>query len=111
MMGFKASSIPKPGVGFIHEGCGDFCPQGCSEPVYPWTEADRVARDQDDQVYAWFGQKVRWGGIEATRLVPVFYQSSQFRVAPQRPCPRAMMGERMVKVIAEVTVEVTVKRI
>lgn len=37
-------------------------PGGCSEPVYQWMEADGVDRDQDDQVYAWFGQKVRWGG-------------------------------------------------
>lgn len=57
-------------------------PGGCSEPVYQWMEADGVDRDQDDQVYRWFGQKVQWGGIEATRLVQVFYQLSQFIVAP-----------------------------
>lgn len=56
-------------------------PGGCSEPVYQWMEADGVDRDQDDQVYAWFGQKIRWGGIEATRLVQVFYQLSQFVVS------------------------------
>jgi RecQ family ATP-dependent DNA helicase len=51
-------------------------PGGCSEPVYQWMEADGVDRDRDDQVYTWFGQKVRWGGIEATRLVQVFYFTS-----------------------------------
>src|SRR5258708_31652625 len=60
-------------------------PGGCSEPVYQCMEADGVDRDQDEQVYTWFGQKVRWGGIEATRLVQVFYQLSQFVVAPGRP--------------------------
>jgi hypothetical protein len=34
-------------------------PGGCSEPVYQCMEADGVDRDQDEQVYTWFGQKVR----------------------------------------------------
>jgi superfamily II DNA helicase RecQ len=56
---------------------------GCSEAVYQWMKADGVDREQKNQVYTWFGQKVQWGGIEATRLVQIFYQLSQF-IGPSR---------------------------
>ena len=37
-----------------------------------WVEGCGV--ENQEQLYKWYGQKVDWGGIEASRLVQVFYR-------------------------------------
>jgi hypothetical protein len=35
-----------------------------------------------DQVFTWFGPKIRWGSVEGTRLMPVFHPLCLFVIAP-----------------------------
>jgi hypothetical protein len=45
----------------------------CRDTIYGWMAADRVDYENDRAaVMKWFGQKVRWGGIEMTMLMKVF---------------------------------------
>lgn len=36
--------------------------------------AEESGVENKEQLYKWYGQKVEWGGIEATRLVQMFYR-------------------------------------
>jgi len=42
--------------------------------IQDWVEGCGVELGNQEQMYKWFGQKVDWGGIEASRLVQVFYR-------------------------------------
>jgi len=42
------------------------------EMINGWVEESGV--ENQEQLYKWYGQKVDWGGIEASRLVQVFYR-------------------------------------
>ncbi|PCG88128.1 Hypothetical protein PENO1_112010 [Penicillium occitanis (nom. inval.)] len=63
-------------------------PGGCAEIIYAWMKADGVDVEDADHVYTWFGQKIRWSGMEGTRLVEVFYRLSQFVITPASRSPR-----------------------
>src|SRR5450432_3502659 len=41
--------------------------------IWKWIEEDLVERDNSEEVYKWFGRKVMWGRIEATKLCKVFH--------------------------------------
>jgi hypothetical protein len=41
--------------------------------IWRWMEEDLIDKDDLDEVYGWFGQKVKWGGIETTKLCKVFH--------------------------------------
>jgi superfamily II DNA helicase RecQ len=62
-------------------------PRGCAEVIYTWMKDDGVDVEEADDVYTWFGQKIRWSGMEGTRLIEVFYRLSQFVIAPASPTP------------------------
>ena len=36
--------------------------------VREWMEIDRVDIKDEEKVYRWFGQRVKWGGIEGSKL-------------------------------------------
>ena len=38
---------------------------------------DKVNLHDAEGIYKWFGQKVKWGGIEATKLCQVFQALTQ----------------------------------
>lgn len=59
--------------------CG---PTECAEAVYEWMREDGVDSEHPDAVFTWFGQKIRWSGMECTRLIQVFYRLSEQIVAP-----------------------------
>ena len=40
-------------------------------------EIDRVDTKDEEKVYRWFGQRVKWGGIEGSKLWQVFYILTQ----------------------------------
>ena len=42
--------------------------------ILSWAEEGKVELENREQLYQWFGQKIDWGGIEASRLVQVFYR-------------------------------------
>ncbi|QGA22350.1 hypothetical protein EYB26_010066 [Talaromyces marneffei] len=64
-------------------------PGACAETIYAWMRDDQVDVEDADHVYAWFGQKIRWSGMEGTRLIEVFYRLSRFVIAPTSRSPRA----------------------
>ena len=41
--------------------------------IWKWIEGDFVKRDDAQEVYKWFGQKINWGRVEATKLCKVFH--------------------------------------
>ena len=45
--------------------------------IWKWIEEDLGRRDDEEGIYKWFGRKVMWGGIEATKLCKVFYRLSK----------------------------------
>jgi superfamily II DNA helicase RecQ len=45
--------------------------------IWKWMEEDLVDRNDLDRVYGWFGQKVIWGRMEATKLCKVFHILTQ----------------------------------
>ena len=45
--------------------------------IREWLEKDRVDTKDEEKVYRWFGQRVKWGGIEASKLCQVFYTLTQ----------------------------------
>ena len=53
----------------------------CGEAVYGWMGKDGVQERTAEDVYQWIGQKVIWGGMEATRFVRVFYYFRQFIIS------------------------------
>jgi hypothetical protein len=57
-------------------------PYGCAEVVYEWMKEDGVDIEKAEQVYTWFGHKIRWSGMEGMRLIQIFYRLSQFVIAP-----------------------------
>jgi superfamily II DNA helicase RecQ len=44
------------------------------EMIQSWVEESGVEFGDQEQMYKWYGQKVEWGGIEASRLIQVFYR-------------------------------------
>jgi hypothetical protein len=44
------------------------------EMIQSWVEESGVELGNQEQMYRWYGQKVEWGGIEASRLIQVFYR-------------------------------------
>jgi hypothetical protein len=44
------------------------------EMIQSWVEESEVELGNQEQMYRWYGQKVEWGGIEASRLIQVFYR-------------------------------------
>jgi RecQ family ATP-dependent DNA helicase len=44
------------------------------EMIQSWVEESGVEFGNLEQMYRWYGQKVEWGGIEASRLIQVFYR-------------------------------------
>lgn len=42
--------------------------------IWKWIKDDLVDCDNSEEVYKWFGQKVMWGRMEATKLCQVFYR-------------------------------------
>ena len=44
------------------------------EMIQSWVEGCGVELGNQEQMYKWYRQKVDWGGIEATRLVQMFYK-------------------------------------
>jgi hypothetical protein len=44
------------------------------EMIQSWVEESGVEFGNQEQMYRWYGQKVEWGGIEASRLIQVFYR-------------------------------------
>ena len=42
--------------------------------IQSWVEEGRAEFGNQEQMYRWYRQKVDWGGIEASRLVQVFYR-------------------------------------
>jgi superfamily II DNA helicase RecQ len=61
-------------------------PGGCADVVYRQMHDDGVDMAVADQVFTWFGQKIRWGRMEGTRLIQVFHQLSSFVIAPPSHC-------------------------
>lgn len=45
--------------------------------IWEWIEGAKVGRDDLEGICKWFGGKVIWGGIEATKLYKVFYTLTQ----------------------------------
>ena len=41
--------------------------------IWKWMEEDFVERGDVQEVYKWFGQKIKWGRMEATKLCKVFH--------------------------------------
>lgn len=41
--------------------------------IWKWIEEDFVEADDVQEVYKWFGQKIMWGRVEATKLCKVFH--------------------------------------
>ena len=41
--------------------------------IWKWMEDDLVERDNSEEMYKWFGRKVMWGRMEATKLCKVFH--------------------------------------
>jgi hypothetical protein len=41
--------------------------------VWRWIEDEGVDTDDLEVVYRWFGQKIAWGRVEATKLCKVFH--------------------------------------
>jgi superfamily II DNA helicase RecQ len=48
--------------------------------VGQWIEKDKVDIENAENVYRWFGQRVKWGGIEASRLCQVFHALTQAEI-------------------------------
>ena len=44
------------------------------EMIQGWVEESGVEFGNQEQMYKWYGRKVEWGGIEASKLVQVFYR-------------------------------------
>jgi hypothetical protein len=44
------------------------------EEVYKWIRGLGVEVEDIGAIYKWLGERVKWGGIEATRMVQVFYK-------------------------------------
>jgi hypothetical protein len=47
---------------------------GATEEVYEWIRGLGVEVEDRGAVYKWLGERVEWGGIEATRMVQVFHK-------------------------------------
>ena len=47
---------------------------GVDEEVFQWMEDDGVNVKDQQEVFKWFGRRVEWGGIEATKMVQVFHR-------------------------------------
>ena len=45
--------------------------------IWKWMEDDLVDCDNLEEVYKWFGQKIMWGRVEATKLCKVFHALTQ----------------------------------
>ena len=45
--------------------------------IWEWMEEDFVEQDNLEEVYGWFGRKVTWGRVEATKLCQVFHILTQ----------------------------------
>ena len=45
--------------------------------IQQWMERDRVDTTNLENVYRWFGQRVKWGRIEASKLCQVFHRLTQ----------------------------------
>jgi hypothetical protein len=45
--------------------------------IQQWMSKDGVDTSDLVKVWQWFGQKVKWGGIEATKLCQVFHALTQ----------------------------------
>lgn len=45
--------------------------------IQQWMEKDRVDTTNLENVYRWFGQRVKWGRIEASKLCQVFHRLTQ----------------------------------
>lgn len=44
-----------------------------TEMIWEWIEGDSIKRSDLEGVYRWFGQKIMWGRVEATKLCKVFH--------------------------------------
>jgi hypothetical protein len=42
---------------------------GAANEVYRWMRGLGVVVEESSIVYKWLGERVKWGGIEATRMV------------------------------------------
>ena len=64
-------------AGLLIDAIGTMLAEGDSEgtaELYRWMESLGVNITDPELVYKWFGQRVEWGGVEATRLVQAFYR-------------------------------------
>jgi hypothetical protein len=52
-------------------------PGGCMDSIWAWMHQDGVYYKNKEDVYTWMGQKVRWSGMECTRMMQVFYWISE----------------------------------
>jgi hypothetical protein len=50
---------------------------GAEEEIFQWMQAEGVDINQARDVHIWFGRRVEWGGIEASKLVQVFHHLAQ----------------------------------
>lgn len=50
-------------------------------------KADEVDVEDAHHMYTWFGQKLRWSGMEGSRLIEVFYRFRPFVIAPASQSP------------------------
>jgi hypothetical protein len=46
---------------------------GKTRAINEWIRQDLVDIEEEEEVFKWFGRKIRWGGIEASKLCKVFY--------------------------------------
>jgi superfamily II DNA or RNA helicase len=63
--------------------------------VMEWMRADGIDDRLDQAVYQWFGQRIVWGDIEATRMIQVFYRLATRvvrRVSDSRPGSRGIVS-------------------
>jgi len=42
--------------------------------IYDWMKEDSVDGTNEDDIYKWLGQKIIWGGMEASKLSKVFHK-------------------------------------
>jgi RecQ family ATP-dependent DNA helicase len=47
--------------------------EGKTRAINEWIRQDSVDIEEEEEVFKWFGRKIRWGGIEASKLCKVFY--------------------------------------